>query len=201
MACLRLRPWWRHSRSGACGCSGSIQRSMTCYGFVASGFEICLNISSRAASPAHCIAAQATSDRRHRATRASLQLRAQNLGYRAHRNHLLARCLYVSSGRPYRVAGACPLASPTCDPKASNMAKLNPGSVAAIVLAGIVVLVLGAGSYMISSRLNRDAERSGNSASAPNAPGRINEQPMKDRTTPRQTEPPLVETNVPPAGR
>ena len=59
----------------------------------------------------------------------------------------------------------------------------------------------GAGSYMISSRLNRDAERAGNSASAPNAPGRINEQPMKDRTTPRQTEPPLVETNVPPAGR
>jgi len=38
------------------------------------------------------------------------------------------------------------------------MAKLNPGSVAAIVLAGIVVLVLGAGSYMVSSRLNRDAE-------------------------------------------
>jgi hypothetical protein len=89
----------------------------------------------------------------------------------------------------------------TRDPKASNMAKLNPGSVAAIVLAGIVVLVLGAGSYMISSRLNRDAESAGNSASAPNAPGRINEQPMKDRITPRQTEPPLVETNVPPAGR
>jgi hypothetical protein len=35
------------------------------------------------------------------------------------------------------------------------MAKLNPGSVAAIVQAGIVVLVLGAGSYMVSSRLNR----------------------------------------------
>jgi hypothetical protein len=198
MACLRLRPWWRHSRSGACGCSGSIQRSMTCYGFVASGFEICLNISSRAASPAHYIAAQATSDRRHRATRASLQLRAQNLGYRAHRNHLLARCLYVY---PIGWRALAPWLLRTCDPKASNMAKLNPGSVAAIVLAGIVVLVLGAGSYMISSRLNRDAERAGNSASAPNAPGRINEQPMKDRTTPRQTEPPLVETNVPPAGR
>ena len=27
-------------RSGACGSSGSIQRSMTCCGFVASGFEI-----------------------------------------------------------------------------------------------------------------------------------------------------------------
>jgi hypothetical protein len=81
------------------------------------------------------------------------------------------------------------------------MAKLNPGSVAAIVLAGIVVLVLAAGSYMVSSRLNRDAETAGNSASAPNAPGRINEQPMKDQTTPRQAEPPLVETNVPPAGR
>jgi hypothetical protein len=96
---------------------------------------------------------------------------------------------------------ALALASRTRDPKASNMAKLNPGSVAAIVLAGIVVLVLGAGSYVISSRLNRDAATAGNSASAPNAPGRINEQPMKDRTTPRQTEPPLVETNVPPAGR
>jgi hypothetical protein len=79
------------------------------------------------------------------------------------------------------------------------MAKLNPGSVAAIVLAGIVVL--GAGSYMVSSRLNRDAESAGNSTSAPNAPDRINDQPMKDRTTSRQTEPPLVETNVPPAGR
>jgi hypothetical protein len=49
--------------------------------------------------------------------------------------------------------------------------------------------------------LNRDADTAGNSASAPNSPGRINEQPMKDRTTPRQNEPPLVETNVPPAGR
>jgi hypothetical protein len=49
--------------------------------------------------------------------------------------------------------------------------------------------------------MNRDAETVGNSASAPNSPGGINEQPMKDRTTPRQNEPPLVETNVPPAGR
>jgi len=73
--------------------------------------------------------------------------------------------------------------------------------VGAIVLAGIVLLVFAAGSYMVSSRLNRDAETAGNSASAPNAPGRINEQPMKDRTPPRQAEPPLVETNVPPAGR
>ena len=81
------------------------------------------------------------------------------------------------------------------------MAKLKPRSVAAMVLAGIVLLVLAAGSYMVSSRLNRDSETAGNSASAPNAPGRINEQPMKDRTTPHQSEPPLVETNVPPAGR
>jgi hypothetical protein len=81
------------------------------------------------------------------------------------------------------------------------MTKLNPGSVAAIVLAAVVVLLLGAGSYMVSSRMNRDAETAGNSAGAPNAPGGINEQPMKDRTAPRQTEPPLVETNVPPAGR
>jgi hypothetical protein len=76
------------------------------------------------------------------------------------------------------------------------MAKLNTGPVAAIALVAILVLLLGA-----SSRLNRDAETAGNSASAPNAPGSINEQPMKDRTTPRQNEPPLVETNVPPAGR
>ena len=81
------------------------------------------------------------------------------------------------------------------------MAKLNPGSVAAIVLAAILMLVIGAGSYMVSSRLNRDAESAGNSTSAPNAPDRINDQPMKDRTTSRHTEPPLVETNVPPAGR
>jgi hypothetical protein len=81
------------------------------------------------------------------------------------------------------------------------MARLNLGSVAAMVLAAIVVLLLGAGSYMASSRMNRDAEAVGNSASAPNSPGGINEQPMEDRTTPRQNEPPLVETNVPPAGR
>ena len=81
------------------------------------------------------------------------------------------------------------------------MAKLNPGSVAAIVQAGIVVLVLGAGSLHGQQPIEPDAETAGNRASAPNAPGRINEQPMKDRTTPRQTEPPLVETNVPPAGR
>jgi hypothetical protein len=82
------------------------------------------------------------------------------------------------------------------------MAKLNRGSVAAIMLAAaILMLLLGGGSYMVSSRLNRDADTAGNSASAPNSPGRINEQPMKDRTTPRQNEPPLVETNVPPAGR
>jgi hypothetical protein len=39
------------------------------------------------------------------------------------------------------------------------MARLNLGSVAAMVLAAIVVLLLGAGSYMVSSRMNRDAER------------------------------------------
>src|SRR4051794_26827190 len=44
----------------------------------------------------------------------------------------------------------------------SNMARLNPGSVAAMVLAAIVVLLLGAGSYMVSSRMNRDAETVGN---------------------------------------
>jgi hypothetical protein len=71
----------------------------------------------------------------------------------------------------------------------SNMAKLNPGSAATIVLAAILVLLLGAGSYVVSSRMNRDAETAGNSASAPNAPGRINDQPMKDRTTPRNNEP------------
>ena len=70
------------------------------------------------------------------------------------------------------------------------MARLNLGSVAAMVLAAIVVLLLGASSYMVSSRMNRDAETVGNSASAPNSPGGINEQPMKDRTTPRQNEPP-----------
>ena len=61
------------------------------------------------------------------------------------------------------------------------MARLNLGSVAAMVLAAIVVLLLGASSYMVSSRMNRDAETVGNSASAPNSPGGINEQPMKDR--------------------
>jgi hypothetical protein len=81
------------------------------------------------------------------------------------------------------------------------MVKLKKGVGAVVLLAGIVVLVLVASSYMISSRLNQDAEAAGNSASAPNAPGRINEQPMKDRTGPGRNERPLVETNVPPTGR
>ena len=81
------------------------------------------------------------------------------------------------------------------------MAKLNSGSVAAIVLAAIMVLLLGVASYVGSSRMNQAAETVGNSASAPNAPGGIHDQATKDRTTPPQTQPPLVDTNVPPAGR
>jgi len=81
------------------------------------------------------------------------------------------------------------------------MGKLNSGSVVAIVLGAIVVLILGVASYVGSSRMNQAAETVGNSASAPNAPGSIQDQPMKDRTTPRETQPPLVDTNVPPAGR
>ena len=74
-----------------------------------------------------------------------------HLVYRAHRNHLLARRLYVCiQDDPIGRLRLGPWLLRTRDPKASNMAKLNPGSIAAIVLAGIVVLVLGAGSYMIS---------------------------------------------------
>jgi hypothetical protein len=51
---------------------------------------------------------------------------------------------------------------------------------------------------MVSNGLNRDATTTGNSASAPNAPGRINEQPARDQGTPKK--PPLQDTNVPPAG-
>jgi hypothetical protein len=54
------------------------------------------------------------------------------------------------------------------------------------------------GSYVVSSGLNRDGATTGNSASAPNAPGRINEQPARDQGTPKK--PPLQDTNVPPAG-
>jgi hypothetical protein len=66
----------------------------------------------------------------------------------------------------------------------TNMAKLTLGSVAVIVLAGTVVLVFDAGSYMVSSRLNRDAEITGNSASAPNAPGRIKAHEGSNHPTP-----------------
>jgi hypothetical protein len=66
----------------------------------------------------------------------------------------------------------------------TNMAKLTLGSVAVIVLAGTVVLVFYAGSYMVSSRLNRDAEITGNSASAPNAPGRIKAHEGSNHPTP-----------------
>jgi len=79
---------------------------------------------------------------------------------------------------------------------------MNPGSLAALVLT-IAVLVLVAGSYLVSSRMNRDAQTVGNSASAPNAPGRINEQLAPDAVGPSQRQnqsPPLVDTNVPPAG-
>jgi hypothetical protein len=65
-----------------------------------------------------------------------------------------------------------------------------------VVLAVIFLFV--AGSYIVSHNLNRDAETTGNSASAPNAPGRINEQPARDQGTPRK--PPLIDDNVPPAG-
>lgn len=75
--------------------------------------------------------------------------------------------------------------------------KLTPGAIAAIVAAAAVVLLV-AGGYMVSSGLNRDAITTGNSASAPNAPGRINEQPARDQGTPKK--PPLQDTNVPPAG-
>jgi len=74
---------------------------------------------------------------------------------------------------------------------------MNPGSLAALVLA-IAVLVLVGGSYLVSSRMNRDAATVGNSASAPNAPGRINE---PDATSRGQNQSaPLVDSNVPPAG-
>ena len=106
---------------------------MTYYGFVASGFEISLNISSRAASPAHCIAAQA-----------SRQTSPRNTRFTALRPSILV------TGHAGTI---CSLDDFTCrqddpigrralapwllrTPKASNMAKLNPGSVAAIVLAG-----------------------------------------------------------------
>jgi hypothetical protein len=59
------------------------------------------------------------------------------------------------------------------------MAKLNPASVTTVVIIAVVVLLLGAGSYVISVQMNRDAETAGNSASAPNAPGRMNEQPIR----------------------
>jgi hypothetical protein len=78
--------------------------------------------------------------------------------------------------------------------------RMNPGSLAALVLA-IAVVVFVAGSYLVSSRMNRDAETVGNSASAPHAPGRINEQPAPTATSRTQNQaPPLTESNVPPAG-
>jgi len=77
---------------------------------------------------------------------------------------------------------------------------MNPGSLTALVIAAVVV-VLVAGSYLVSNRMNRDAETTGNSASAPNAPGRINEQPSPTAISRGQDQsPPLINSNVPPAG-
>ena len=60
----------------------------------------------------------------------------------------------------HRAAGGYPwLSLQLVTQRQSNLARLNLGSVAAMVLAAIVVLLLGAGSYMVSSRMNRDADR------------------------------------------
>jgi hypothetical protein len=67
---------------------------------------------------------------------------------------------------------------------------------AAFVGACLVAFI--AGSYLVSHSLNEAAATVGNSASAPNSPGRINEQPARDQGTPRK--PPLQDTNIPPAG-
>jgi hypothetical protein len=72
------------------------------------------------------------------------------------------------------------------------------GTIAAM-LVGACLIIFGAGSYILSRSLNESATTAGNSASAPNSPGRINEQPARDQGTPRK--PPLQDTNVPPAGR
>ena len=78
--------------------------------------------------------------------------------------------------------------------------RMNPVSLVAIA-ATVALVVAAAGSYLVSSKMNRDAETVGNSASAPNAPGRINEQPAPTATSRTQNQaPPLTESNVPPAG-
>jgi hypothetical protein len=77
--------------------------------------------------------------------------------------------------------------------------KINVGSLAALAVT-VAVLVAIAGSYLVSSKMNRDAETVGNSASAPNSPGGINEQSSPTLTSPRRTEP-LIDSNVPPAGK
>jgi hypothetical protein len=66
------------------------------------------------------------------------------------------------------------------------------------VFVGICFVIFIAGSYIVSHSLNEAASTTGNSASAPNSPGRINEQPARDQGTPRK--PPLQDTNVPPPG-
>jgi hypothetical protein len=70
--------------------------------------------------------------------------------------------------------------------------RMNPGSLAALVVLAVAVLFV-AGSYIVSHELNRDAATTGNSASAPR-----DQPPARDQTTP--PKPPLVDSNVPPAG-
>jgi hypothetical protein len=71
------------------------------------------------------------------------------------------------------------------------------GTIAAVFI-GACLILFAVGSIIISHSLNEAATTVGNSASAPNSPGRINEQPARDQGTPRK--PPLQDTNVPPAG-
>ena len=67
-----------------------------------------------------------------------------------------------------------------------------------VAFLGICMVLFAAGSFIVGHSLNQAATTVGNSASAPNSPGRINEQPARDQGTPRK--PPLQDTNVPPAG-
>jgi hypothetical protein len=66
------------------------------------------------------------------------------------------------------------------------------------VFLGVCLVILATGSYIVSRSMDQAATTVGNSASAPNSPGRINEQPAHEQGTPRK--PALQDTNVPPAG-
>jgi hypothetical protein len=75
------------------------------------------------------------------------------------------------------------------------MSRRGKGAAVAAALFVVVGILMGA-SFVVSQRMQQDAAATGNSTNNYSAPGSILDHPQK----PTQSQPPLVGSNVPPAG-